>query len=160
MKSLIILSSYHHKNTEKVAIAIANELECSIIKPNEANDENIVDYDLIGFGSGIYNAKNHIQLLNFVDSLKEVQNKNAFIISTAGAPRVLLTKKMIKGNHSELREKLQAKGFDVIDEFSCVGWNTNSILKYFGGLNKGRPNVDDLEKAKQFTLRLKNNNKY
>jgi hypothetical protein len=25
----------------------------------------------------------------------------------------------------------------VIGEFGCAGWNTNSFLRFFGGLNKG-----------------------
>jgi hypothetical protein len=45
----------------------------------------------------------------------------------------------------------------IIDEFSCVGFNTNSFLKYIGGLNKGRPNAEDLKHAEEFTQNLKQN---
>ena len=33
-----------------------------------------------------------------------------------------------------------------MDEFGCTGFNTNRFLKYFGGINKGRPNAEDLKK--------------
>ena len=49
---------------------------------------------------------------------------------------------------------------NIVDEFSCLGFNTNSFLKHLGGLNKGRPNEEDFENAKQFALRLKDNKTY
>jgi hypothetical protein len=49
---------------------------------------------------------------------------------------------------------LQAKGYPVIGEFGCAGWNTNSLLKYLGGLNKGRPNADDLKNAEAFAREM------
>jgi flavodoxin len=43
----------------------------------------------------------------------------------------------------------------VVDEFNCKGFNTNSFLKLFGGINKGRPNDEDLRKAAEFASKLK-----
>ncbi len=43
----------------------------------------------------------------------------------------------------------------IVDEFSCKGFNTNSFMKYFGGMNKGRPNADDLKNAEEFAQNLK-----
>jgi hypothetical protein len=34
---------------------------------------------------------------------------------------------------------------------------TNSFLKLFGGLNKGRPNAEDLKHAEEFAQNLKHN---
>ena len=45
-------------------------------------------------------------------------------------------------------EKLESKGYKVVDEFQCKGFNTNSFLKLFGGMNKGRPNASDLKHDK------------
>jgi hypothetical protein len=47
-----------------------------------------------------------------------------------------------------------AKGYKIVDEFGCVGFNTNSFLRFFGGLNKGRPNAEDLKRAEDFALGL------
>jgi len=60
-------------------------------------------------------------------------------------------------NHSSLREKLQSKGYIIVGEFNCKGFNTNSFLKYFGGMNKGRPNAEDLKHAEEFAQNLKQN---
>jgi len=54
-----------------------------------------------------------------------------------------------------LREKLKAKGYLIIDEFICAGFNTNSFLKLFRGINKGRPNANDLKRAEEFARKLK-----
>jgi hypothetical protein len=43
----------------------------------------------------------------------------------------------------------------VIGEFGCAGWNTNSFLRFFGGLNKGRPNAEDLRNAEEFARSVK-----
>ena len=56
-----------------------------------------------------------------------------------------------------MREKLQSKGYIIVDEFSCPGYNTNSFLKLIGGINKGRPNTEDLKKAEELALKLKQN---
>ncbi|MDO9325395.1 MAG: hypothetical protein Q7T80_10615, partial [Methanoregula sp.] len=61
----------------------------------------------------------------------------------------------IEKNHQPIREKLKAKGYIVIGEFGCAGWNTNSFLKYFGGLNKGKPDAGDLRNAEVFAENLK-----
>ena len=58
-------------------------------------------------------------------------------------------------NHASLRESLQSKGYTILDEFSCVGHNTNSFLGLFGGINKGRPDGGDLKRAEEFAQNLK-----
>jgi hypothetical protein len=58
-------------------------------------------------------------------------------------------------SHSALRERLTSRGYAVVGEFSCAGHNTNSFLKMFGGLNKGRPNAEDLADAEEFARALK-----
>jgi flavodoxin len=52
MKSLIVLFSYHHNNTEKIAKVIAKVLDAEIKTPDQINPEEIQYYDLVGFGSG------------------------------------------------------------------------------------------------------------
>lgn len=47
------------------------------------------------------------------------------------------------------------KGYTIVDEFMCPGFNTNSFLKLFGGINKGRPNAEDLKHAETFAKNLK-----
>lgn len=157
MKSLLILVSIHQKNTEKIANAIARVLDAQIKTPQQTNPEELQEYDLVGFGSGIYGAKHHKALLNLADKLPQVSNKKAFIFSTCGVPAMGMSEKVVAENHSMLREKLRSRGYSIVDEFGCVGFNTNSFLKLFGGINKGRPNAKDLQNAEEFARSLRQN---
>ena len=150
MKTLLIVYSYHHHNTEKVARTFSRVLDAQIKTPWSVTPGELSDHDLIGFGSGIYSAKHHESLLALVDRLPLVSSRNAFIFSTAA---IIGEEKTFK-DHSLLREKLQSKGYLVVDEFSCKGFNTNSFLKFFGGMNKGRPNAEDLKRAEEFAMKL------
>jgi len=153
MKSLLVLFSYHHKNTEKIAKVFAKALDAQIKTPEQINPEELQEYNLIGFGSGIYGEKHHKLLLDFADTLPQITNKKAFIFSTSA----LQGKAKVAKDHSLLREKLLSKGYMIVDEFSCKGFNTNSFMKYFGGMNKGRPNAEDLKRAEEFAQNLKQN---
>ena len=153
MKSLLVLYSYHHNNTEKIANVLAKVLDVQIKTPQQINPEELQEYSLIGFGSGIYSEKHHISLLDLADKLPPVTNKKAFIFSTSA----IMGEAKVAKDHSLLREKLQSKGYMIIGEFSCKGFNTNSFLKLFGGMNKGRPNALDLKHAEEFAQNLKQN---
>ena len=151
---VIALVSYHHKNTEKIAKAIAEVLDAKIVAPKDVRPEDASPGALIGFGSGIYGAKHHQNLLDLADRLPQDPGTRAFIFSTFGAPKILVTPSFIRTNHAALRKKLQSKGFEIVGEFGCAGWNTNSFLRYTKGLNRGRPNAEDLERARAFARSL------
>ncbi|MEI6293788.1 MAG: flavodoxin family protein [Methanomicrobiales archaeon] len=148
--SLVVVFSYHHKNTEKIAKACAEVLGAEVKTPQQVKPEEITEYDLVGFGSGIYSATFGASMLDLADRLPQAGNTKAFLFSTYGAPAAFVGRGFVENNHSQVREKLQAKGYEVIGEFGCAGWNTNSFLNYFGGLNKGRPNAEDLKNAGTF----------
>ena len=118
MKSILILFSYHHKNTEKIAKVFAKVLDAQIKTPQQINPEELHEYNLIGFGSGIYDAKHHESLLDLTDKLPQVTNKKAFIFSTSA----MMGKAKVAEDHSLLREKLQSKGYTIVDEFACKGY--------------------------------------
>ncbi len=163
MKSLLVLFSYHHNNTEKIANVFAKVLDAQIKTPQQINPEELQEYNLIGFGSGIYDTKHHKTLLDLADKLPLVTNKKAFIFSTSGWTRYTAE------NHSPLREKLRSKGYMSVDEFNCAGFDTyggdkeanlieklmGRLNKRFGGINKGRPNAEDLKHAEEFAQNLK-----
>lgn len=151
LKYLLILYSYHHQNTLKIAKVFAKVLNAQIKAPQEIEGEELQEYDVVGFGSGIYSAKHHEYLLELADKLLPVRNKKAFLFSTAG----ITGKSKAAKDHATLQEKLESKGYVIIDEFQCKGFNTNSFLKLFGGMNKGRPNVRDLQNAEEFASKVK-----
>lgn len=164
-RSLLVLFSYHHRNTERIAQSFAKVLDAPIRSPTQIHAEKVREYDLVGFGSGIYGGKHHVSLLTLADGLPESTRNQAFIFSTCGVPFPPLSGEELRrrfessgiDNHQALRERLRSKGYAIIDEFSCAGLNTNSFLKFFGGLNKGRPNANDLIKSAEFATALKYN---
>jgi len=70
MKTLLILYSYHHKNTEKIAKVFAKVLDAQIKTPQQINPDELHEYNLIGFGSGIYGEKHHKTLLDLAEKRK------------------------------------------------------------------------------------------
>jgi flavodoxin len=147
MKTLIVYASIHHQNTEKVAKVMAEELGAALMPVSQVQSRILSDYDLIGFGSGIYFMKHHKTLLRFVETLPAVGGNPAFIFSTSGEGGI--------GKHAALKEKLVDRGFVIVGEFSCKGWDTFGPMKLIGGINKGRPNAEDLEGARVFARGLK-----
>jgi flavodoxin len=146
MKTLVVCVSWHHENTKKIADEIAAVLHAEVIRPGDANVEALADFDLIGFGAGIDHGKHYKGLLKWVDTLP-VLDKNAFVFSTRGAPR-------LGSYHQVLNNKLVEKGFTIVGEFSCRGFDTNGPLRFIGGIAKGRPNEQDLQHARAFAKTL------
>ena len=153
MKSLIVYFSYHHHNTEKVAEVFAKILDAKMLTPLQVDISEIKNYDLVGFGSGIDSDKHYKVLLDLVDKLPEVTGKKAFIFSTSGIP--FAEASYMPKCHKTLKNKLISKGYKIVNEFICRGFNTNVFLKYVGGLNKGHPNAADLSNAESFAKKLK-----
>jgi len=131
---------------------MANTLDATLLQVEQANASMLEQYDLIGFGSGIYFGKHHKSLLDFVDKLPMLGNKKTFIFSTSGLRKIWF----IHNFERPLREKLQRKGFDIIGEFSCRGLDTYRATKLVGGINKGRPDAKDLKQAEDFARSLRN----
>lgn len=147
METAIIYKSIHHGNTKKIAETIAGSLNADIFDLKEVKEDIIKDYDLIGFGSGIYFSKPHKNLMKFIDSLSDEKNKKAFVFSTSGKEKSEF--------NDLLKNELSKKGFEILGEFNCKGFDTWGPLKLIGGLNKGKPDEEDLINAKKFAESLK-----
>ncbi len=146
MRTLIVYVSVHHGNTERVARAMAEALNAEIVTPDEINPGEVVRYDMVGFGSGIYFLKHHKKIIQFARKLPHGTHR-AFIFSTRGSfPRWIC--------HAALKKALVSRGWTIVDEFSCRGYDTYGPLKYIGGINRGKPNERDLENARAFAERL------
>jgi flavodoxin len=154
-KILIILESSENGASAKIARKIAGVLGARLISPDQVTLEEIQRHSLIGFGSGIFDQRHHAALFALADRLPEVSGKKTFLFSTSGMSRQFCLDHGVEDAHTPLREKLQSRGFLVVGEFNCEGFNDNLFLKLIGGMNKGRPNTKDFEKAEIFALELK-----
>ena len=146
MKTIVIYASVHHGNTEKISKVISETLNCKMVKAETVDVTTLKDYDLIGFGSGIYAGKFHKNIVKLIDTLPNNFGKKAFVYSTSGQGKT--------NYNSSIRSKLQEKALEIVGEFACKGFNTFGPLKLFGGINKGRPNSDDVQAAKIFAQKL------
>jgi len=154
LKSALVCISTHQGNTQKIANAMADALGAPVLRPEKAAIQSLTEYDIIGFGSGIYFMKHHRKLLGFIGKLPDMKNKKAFIFSTAGVSDRLIEKNLSK-NHRALKNKLTDKGFEIIGEFSCCGYIKRGWYYLKGNRNIGRPNEDDIKKAKEFASGLR-----
>ena len=150
MNSLIIYASIHHKNTEKIATTMASELQTKAVPFFEAKEMDLQKIKIIGFGSGVYYSKFHKGLVKLAENLPDMKGKKAFLFSTAGMKKNFL----LNRSHFHFKKTLKEKNFEIIGEFDCLGWDTNGLLKKIGGLNKGRPNEEDLRNSKFFAKEL------
>ena len=146
MKTLIICVSGSHANTERVAKVMAEVLDAPLLKPEEAGINTLSEYDLVGFGSGIYWGRFYKRLRNFIKELPDFQNKKAFLFGTCG--------------HNEIPSKpieklLSKKGFTMVGTFSCLGFNTFFLSRILGRSNKGRSNTEDFKRAREFAQGMK-----
>ena len=147
----MIYISVHHGNTEKVARSMANILDADLLQVQQVDADMLERYDLIGFGSGIYFGRHHESLLDFVSQLPVVRNRKAFVFSTSGLRKIPL----VHDFDRPLKRRLQQKGFDIIGQFSCRGLDTYRATGLVGGINRGRPNTEDLKQAEGFATGLR-----
>lgn len=141
MKTAICYYSRHHGNTLKVLEAMARDQDVELFDVTARMAFRPERYDVIGFASGIYFGKFHQTVLDFARQYLP-QGAKTFFVYTGGSPG--------KGAAKTIRETAAEKGAVVLGEFGCRGYDTFGPFKLVGGIAKGRPNAQDLEKARQF----------
>jgi flavodoxin len=151
-KIIIIYESYHHHNTEKVAHVLAQRLQADLYKPSKIKPAQLLNYDAIGIGTGIYFSKPHHKIHSFLDKLPLLSNKKSFLFTTSGN----INTRYIQGVVQKIISKMGGKGLKVIDSFSIKGWDTFGPLRLVGGINRGHPDLKDLYNAELFANKLLN----
>lgn len=150
MKSVIVCVSVSHGNTRKVADEMAGVLGAAVVHPDEIDPAELPGYDLVGFGSGIFNMAFHPHLRDSVRSIPDGQRGNAFVFCTSGLPEPGF-RRYISGFESTLARK----GDDTVGTFSCRAFDTWWPFAPFGGIRKGRPHEGDLQAARSFAESLR-----
>lgn len=150
MKTMIVCVSVSNGNTKRVAERLASVLDADVVEPEDVDLDELASYDLVGFGSGIYMMNTHSRLRDLIEALAPSEGQRAFVFATSGSPRLRFWDFL----GSTVRA-VEAKGFEVVDTFSCIGLDTVGPLRLFGGVNKGRPNEEDLAAAERFARGLR-----
>lgn len=151
MKTLIIYHSVYKNNTEKIAQQFADKIDCDLIKVSDLKNVNLDNYNLIGFGSGVYKESLSPQIFKAAERLNLV-GKNVFVFSTSGVG--------LKFYNNHLIKQLQLKGATVKGSFACKGsfvareFTDKKIFNLMGRISEGHPNEKDFKRAEKFIINL------
>lgn len=167
-----ILIAYHSDtgNTEKVGKAMKETLDAegqdvTAMAAKEVDPSTLGSYDLVMLGSGIYGQAFGKSAQNLVKSATSFPPKFAFFathMEDHPYPKALKRiKKKLDENNSTIVGELDIVGEDIgISDAlkqKMLGTMTqeqrDERIKYFEAI-KGRPNAEDLEKAKEFAKSL------
>ncbi|MDU5105856.1 flavodoxin domain-containing protein [Clostridium sp.] len=151
MKTLIIYCSEYKKNTEKIVEIFKGKTNCDLMNVKNFREVNLDNYDLIGFGSGVYVESLSPKLFKIIEKL-DLKDKNVFVFSTSGVGMKYYNKKLIKA--------LISKGAINKGSFACKGsfeakeFSNNKIFDIIGKLTKGHPNNKDFKNAENFFVSM------
>ena len=141
MKIAIIYYSNHHFNTMKVVNSLAKSFEITVIDTDDTDTENLEEYDIIGFASGIYNSSFHRSVIDFLTK-NLPENKKVFFLYTCSTKR--------KGYTKTITKAALDKNAEIIGEHGCLGFGTYGGNKFLGGIAKGHPDGMDIMEANRF----------
>lgn len=142
MKPIILYYS-ESGNTKKVADAIGRVFGFSPKKIENVKPEDLKDFDLIFIGTPIHGFAPAKKVLEFLDSLPDLQGKKgaAFCIMHGGGD---------KRAFNIIKEKFGKRGVVFLGGFSCLGHSR--LFANFGPriFNRGKPSEGDLKRAEDF----------
>lgn len=141
MKTVICYYSRHHGNTKKVLDAMAGAGDVELLDVTSGKELDLEGYDVVGFASGIYYGKFHQSVVDFAER-NLPQGKKVFFVFTGGAPK--------KSNADSVKAAIASKAPVLLGDYFCRGYDTFGPFKLVGGIAKGRPNAEELNKAREF----------
>ena len=151
MKSLVLYCSITG-GTEKIAKAIAQELNCDLInlRKNSVSNINFNDIEYLFVGSGVYGGKLHSNMMaltkneDFLKAFTENIKTLGLFSTYAGSPES--SQKAIADFKQALPKDIESN----LEEFYCKG----TLFKIFG---MGRPVAEDVEKGKRWAKEIISN---
>ncbi|NLX49776.1 MAG: flavodoxin [Methanospirillum sp.] len=148
MRAVIVYESLHHGNTKRVAEAMADAIGADLVHLRDRRKADLRGYSLVGLGSGIYRLRHHPDIIAYAARMKVEPGARAFVFSTAGVA-------FLSGfSHRSLRRTLEERGLPVAGELCLCGHDTYAIFGLIGGINRGRPDERDLDRARVFARYL------
>lgn len=128
MKTVIFYSSTYNGNTLKIAESIAATLSADLIAiETKISDFDLSQYDLIGIGSAIHFGQHAIRLQRFVSALP-LQGKTYSYFP----PAVVRFGQLPQNTENIIKQKKA----NLVDEFSCVGFDRTGPWVLINGYNK------------------------
>ena len=120
---------------------MAEAAPLTIVDLANAESINLAEYDVVGFGSGIYAGSFNKKLVKFIESNIDKLSK-VFVFSTSGTGKAEYNDKLV--------EYFKANGKTVLGSFACTGICKWFIFGLVGGIGKGHPDMDDFAAAQEF----------
>ena len=158
-------------NTEKIATSMKEALtdeEVDLLPVKDVDPSNLITYDLIFLGSGVYASRVHNSIVNLIKNAPELPSRFIFFCTHASL-------EFYQKPFDKINKLIEKKNCTVLGTFDCVGENLGIPEEtQMAMLNrlpedqrkkaednmkkiKGRPNAKDLDNAKKFVqILLKN----
>jgi len=153
LKAVVFYSSDYRTNTEKIAEIMASEIGADYVNIRNLKDDDYTteQYELIGFGSGVYREDLSKDLYRLTERLT-LKDQKVFVFSTSGIGMSFYNKRLLR--------HLSSKGALSLGSFACKGSFTASdfseikLFELLGKSAEGHPNGKDLLHAKAFILKI------
>ena len=151
MKALIVYYSFYRNNTEKIARIFAGKLAADLVNLKDSYDIKAGEYDVIGFGSGVYRESVSPRLNDAIRKL-DLKDKRVFVFTTSGVGMRYYNKRTIS--------LLKSRGAICKGSFSCKGsftsreFSSNKIFEAMSRFSTGHPDKKDIKKAESFIEKL------
>lgn len=149
LRTVIVYRSKHHGNTKKLVDAIVtahpeiDTIDVGALGKNEYPD--LSPYHVIIMASGIYYGNFDKDLLRVADHCLRDGDKVVGLMTYGG---------QAKFNGRDLDGVCRMKFANLLCMYGCPGFDTYGPFKLVGGMNKGRPNQEDINGAVAFYDRL------
>ncbi len=142
MKVVIVYYSKHHENTKQLLGGIKKEYpKLKLIDVSENKVADLSGYDRIGVASGIYCGNFAKPLMDYLKA-NLPEGKDVFGIYTCARKTDSYTK--------NLKRLVEKQNGNYLGEYGCFGYGSIGPFKALGGLQKGHPNQEDIQKAVEF----------
>lgn len=140
-KAIVIYQSLHHENTKKLLEGMGEKCPFDMVSVSEAESINLMEYEIIGFASGIFYGKLHNSILEFVKTNPTMPDR-CFVIFTRGSNNKKYANSLIR--------LLEEQNRRVLGVYHCKGFDTYGLWKWIGGIARNHPNREDVEKGIAF----------